>query len=309
MHSYIITTDDFKAGIKKIEEIRKSIPHELEDVSYDLDEDGVYSLIDELTTVSLFNDPKLVVVKSPEELFSASDKKINELCMAMNDTASENVLILLFTKSFDYKNEKYLKLKRFASTIDIKLKNIPLDKLALDILSEDGYTIDNDALSLLVSYSENMSMMLESIEILKCYTKDQKRISNKDVLLLVKKPLDDNVYELIEAVLKRDKKRIFQSYNDLKIINMQPSFLVSMLINKFQELYNVSVLVKGGMNQADIAELFNVSSGRAYYMLKNSKSSSLSDIKLNLDRLNKLEYDIKSGRCDQSLGLELYFLK
>ena len=309
MHSYIITTDDLKAGSRKIEEIKNSINSELEVVSYDLEEDGVYSLIDELTTVSLFNDPKLVVARSPEELLTASDKKITELCTAMNDTASENVLIMLFTKSFDYKNEKYLKLKRFASTIDIKLKNIPLDRLALDELALDGYSIDNEALSLLISYSENMAMMLESIEVLKCYRMDDKRITNKDVLLLVKKPLDDNVYELIEAVLKHDKKRIFQSYNDLRIINMQPAFLVSMLINKFQELYNVSTLMKSGLNQADIAELFNVSSGRAYYMTRNAKASSIADIKLNLERLNSLEYNIKSGQIDQSLGLELYFLK
>ena len=309
MHSYIITTDDLKAGSRKIEEIKNSINSELEVVSYDLEEDGVYSLIDELTTVSLFNDPKLVVARSPEELLTASDKKITELCTAMNDTASENVLIMLFTKNFDYKNEKYLKLKRFASTIDIKLKNIPLDRLALDELALDGYSIDNEALSLLISYSENMAMMLESIEVLKCYRMDDKRITNKDVLLLVKKPLDDNVYELIEAVLKHDKKRIFQSYNDLRIINMQPAFLVSMLINKFQELYNVSTLMKSGLNQADIAELFNVSSGRAYYMTRNAKASSIADIKLNLERLNSLEYNIKSGQIDQSLGLELYFLK
>ena len=46
-----------------------------------------------------------------------------------------------------------------------------------------------------------------------------------------------------------------------------------------------------------------------YYMIKNAKSSSMKKIKDNLELLNQLEYDIKSGKIDQSLGLELYLLK
>ena len=309
MHSYIITTDDFSAGLKKIEEIKKSIPVELDEVSYDLSEDGMYSVIDELTTVSLFNNPKMVIVKSGDEIVNTSDKKLTELCVAMNDTNSENVLVILITKSFDMKNERFQKVKRFASSIDIRIKNLPMDKLAIRELEADGYTIDSEALSLLCSYSANLSSLLQEIEILKCFKLDDKRIKVNDVELMVKKPLDNNVYELIEAVLSKDKKRIFTSYNDLKIINMQPSYLVSLLINKFQELYNVFILVKGGLDQEGIAEVFNVSNGRAYYMMKNTKNANLNDIKRNLDLLNKLELDIKSGKIDQSLGLELYFLK
>ena len=309
MHSYIITTDDFSAGLKKIEEIKKTIREDLDEVTYDLEEDGMYAVIDELTTVSLFDNPKMVIVKSGEEILNTSDKKLTELCVAMNDTNSENVLVILITKSFDMKNEKYQKVKRFASTIDIRIKNLPMDKLAIRELEAEGYKIDNEALSLLCSYSTNLSALLESINILKCYKMDDKRITTSDVSTMVKKPLDNNVYELIEAVLHKDKKRIFQTYNDLRIINMQPSYLVSLLINKFQELYNVFILVKGGLDQTGLAEVFNVSSGRAYYMMKNVKNTNIKDIKRNLDLLNQLELDIKSGKIDQSLGLELYFLK
>ena len=202
MHSYIITTDDFSAGLKKIEEIKKTIREDLDEVTYDLEEDGMYTVIDELTTVSLFDNPKMVIVKSGEEILNTSDKKLTELCVAMNDTNSENVLVILITKSFDMKNERYQKVKRFASTIDIRIKNLPMDKLAIRELELEGYKIDNEALSLLCSYSTNLSALLESINILKCYKMDDKRITTADVSTMVKKPLDNNVYELIEAVLQ-----------------------------------------------------------------------------------------------------------
>ena len=81
-----------------------------------------------------------------------------------------------------------------------------------------------------------------------------------------------------------------------------------MLLNKFQEIYNVNILIKSGFNQAQLAETLNISSGRAYYMIKNAKSYSMSAIKKHLDLLNELDYKIKTGQIDQNLGLELYFL-
>ena len=90
---------------------------------------------------------------------------------------------------------------------------------------------------------------------------------------------------------------------------MPSSYIVSLLINKFQELYNTYILSKANMSQADIANVFHVSSGRAYYMLKNVKKLSLDKIKQNLELLNDLDYNIKSGKLDQNIGLELYLLK
>ena len=309
MYNYIITTDDFSAANNKILEIKNSIKYELDEVSYDLEEDGIYSIIDELSTVSLFDTPKFVVVKSAEVLLTFSDKAVLELATIMNDMDSSNVLILLSTKGFDTKSEKYQRIKRFSTYIDIKMKNISLDKFAIRELEKDEYKIDNEALSLLCSYSPNLSYLEQYIEVLKCYKMNDKKITDKDIIQMVQKPLDDNVYQLIEAVIKKDKKGTFACYNDLKIINLQPSYLVSLLISKFQELYNVQVLTKSGLNQNDISNLFNVSSGRAYYMIKNAKSISINEIKNNLEYLNKLEYEIKSGKVDQALGLELYFLR
>ena len=220
-----------------------------------------------------------------------------------------NVLILFITNSVDFKNEKFQKVKRYSTSIDIKIKNIPLDKYAIKELDKDGFTIDNQSLSLLCSYCPNLSFLNQSLEVLKCYKRDNKTITDSDIKLLINKPLDDNVYQLVEAVLSKNKKDIFSCYNDLKILNIQPSFLVNMLINKFQELYNVNILSKSGSNQADIAEIFNVSPGRAYYMIKNAKSTNIKEIKENLKELNMLEVNIKSGKIDQSLGLELYFLR
>lgn len=307
--NFILWADDYLAASEKIEEIRRGFDFTSDAIIYNLTDEGIYSLVDELATVSLFDDNKFVVAKGAEVLLSSkSDKAFTELLKVMNDQESSNVLVLLFMDTLDFQSERYGMLKRFSSYIEVKTKNIKLDEYAKKTFEKDGFSIDDSVIQLLVSYSDNLSKLKGYIDQLECYKNEEKKISAKDVLLLIPSPLDDNVYALIDAVLANNKKLMIKGYQDMKLRSMQASNLVSLLLNKFQEIYDVNVLIKAGFNQAAIAETFNISSGRAFYMIKNAKVYQLNTIKKHLDLLNELDYNIKTGKIDANLGLELYFL-
>ena len=76
--NFIIVSDDFLATSNKIEEIRKGYNITSEIITYDLSEESIYSLVDELTTVSLFEDIKFVVVKEAENLLGKNEKAFVE---------------------------------------------------------------------------------------------------------------------------------------------------------------------------------------------------------------------------------------
>lgn len=308
-YNYIISAEEKEEAKEKIEEIRKSIKLDFDYSEYDLEEDGLYPIIDELTTISLFDNPKFIVINSSENIIKANDKAFVELLTAMNSQENDNVLVFIFLNGFDQKNERLSRIKRYSSFIEINLKNMPLDEYARNVFSKDGYQIDEHTISLLVLYTASLASLKQAINILECYKYQEKIITDDDVKRLVVPPLEDNVYNLIDSVIQKDKARIFSILADFKKENIQYSFLVSLLINKFQEMYNVNILAKSGITQADIQDLFNVSSGKAYYMLKNAKAVDTYEIKKNLSMLNDLDYQIKTGKVDQNIGLELYFLK
>ena len=308
-YNYIISAEEKEEAKEKIEEIRKSIKLDFDYSEYDLEEDGLYPIIDELTTISLFDNPKFIVINSSENIIKANDKAFVELLTAMNSQENDNVLVFIFLNGFDQKNERLSRIKRYSSFIEINLKNMPLDEYARNVFSKDGYQIDEHTISLLVLYTASLASLKQAINILECYKYQEKIITDDDVKRLVVPPLEDNVYNLIYSVIQKDKARIFSILADFKKENIQYSFLVSLLINKFQEMYNVNILAKSGITQADIQDLFNVSSGKAYYMLKNAKAVDIYEIKKNLSMLNDLDYQIKTGKVDQNIGLELYFLK
>lgn len=304
----MILADDYEALENKIAEIKEKYQLNYETIQYNLSEEGTYALIDELSTVSLFDEPKFIVARNAEVLLEKSDKAFLELMKVMNDPNSANCLILVFMDSIDYTNEQFVKLRRFATFFEIRMKNMKLDDYVKMRLKQDNYQMDEQAISLLVSYCDTLSKLKNALDLLECYTLEAKQIRSEDVLLMIKEPLDDNVYALIEAVLTNNKRLMLKGYQDLKIHSLQPSSLISLLLNKFQELYNVSILIQSGVKQAALADLLNVSSGRAYYMMKNAKETNLPTILKHLSILNDLDYKIKTGKIDPNLGLELYFL-
>lgn len=309
MYNYIISSDDTLLCNKKIEELQKQFNMEMDINNYDLAEDGIYSIIDDLTTISLFDLPKFLIVRSFEEISNISDNALQELLKAINDVNSNNIIVFVTFKNIDSKNTNANKIKKYCTNIDIRIKNMSMPEYTLKRFNDDGYQVDNQAVSLLCSYVDSFELLGQYIDILEAYKLNEKIITDNDIRIMVSEPIENNVYQLVEAVLKNDKAIVFKYYNDLKLMNIQPSYLLSLLITKFQELYNVYILVRAKYQQNDLAELFNVSLGRAYYMIKNAKSTTMQKIKENLNLLNKLELDIKSGRIDQSLGLELYFLR
>ena len=309
MYNYLISSDDIEALNNKIEEIRKSFNQDFDVIRYDLGEDSLYSIIDELSTISLFDNPKFVIVKQANEIAEKPEKQITELLKTINNRESVNVIIFTDLNKIDFKNENLANLRKYTIYFDIKIRNIPLDQYAHDYLLKFGFTIDSQALTELVKYSVNLATLRNNLEILMCFKDENKKITSADVNLMIKQPLEDNIFSLIDMVLNNNKKAIFKMYNDFKTENISPTYIISMLINKFQEMYDVYHLAKGGADQQTIMDLFNVSSGKAYYMMKNAKQASLDDIKRNLDELMDLDYKIKAGLMDQYLGLELYLLR
>ena len=262
-----------------------------------------------MNTVSLFCEPKIITVKSCESMLNGkSEKAFNELIKSMNNIDNSNVLIFIFLDRIDFNNERFVKLRKYSSFIQLFIKNVSLDEYAKKAFEEEGYSISTQALALLVSYTNSLESINSAINILKCYKADEKKITDNDIITMINAPLEDNVYQLVEAVLSNDKKYVFKCYQDLKIVNVMPSYIVSLLLNKFQEMYNVKILAKSNVSQETIASIFNVSSGRAYYMVKNAKAVTIETIKEKLSLLNDLDVKIKTGRIDQSIGLELFLL-
>ena len=171
--NYIIVCDDYLAINEYIDKICQDIKVEYDKFDYDLDDDGLYSIVDELSTISLFDNLKVVVVKSIDKITNYSAKAFSDLLSAMNNLESENILIMTSLKVLP-DNERISKLKKYSSLIDLRLKNINLKEYIDRLIATNGFSIDENAVTLLLSYNLELSELSNDLKKLMCYDFDCK---------------------------------------------------------------------------------------------------------------------------------------
>lgn len=135
-----------------------------------------------------------------------------------------------------------------------------------------------------------------------------KRIQTDDVIGLVSRNLEENIFELTNALLDNNQAKTIEIFYDLVALNEDPLRILSNIAGKIRELMHAKLLLDKGYRQDQIANHFNIKSGRAYYLVKNAKALSLDMLERHLKKLALLDFEIKSGKIEKKLGVELYLL-
>lgn len=307
MNNYFIQTDDYSLVNNKLIEIKNKINDNVSVIEYDLSSDSIYDIIDEIKTISMFDEIKFIKVKNAENLENVKGNSLNELLASMNDEDNKNYIVFISTEA--NKSQSYDKVKKISNFISLNTKSLKPEQFILKSFEDDGYKINNGAVMLLLNSSPTHSMLNSNIEILKCYKCDEKTINEKDILDIISRPLEDATYNLVNQVLLNNKKKVFQMLDDLRKLGVKDSQIIYALQSKFIEMYDTYILAKSRFKEEDLMTIFGVSRGRAYYMLQNVKGKTLDDIKIKLNQLNKLDYNIKSGKIKEDMALELYLLR
>lgn len=311
---FTIIGSDKKMIDDTILEIENQIIGSFDKVLFDLEEHSIILLLEELKTIPFLNDYKIVIVKHFETI--SNSKKIDpnlleSLYKILSHPFEETILFAIYETQPSATDKIFSTLKK-NSVLKI-LEKMQIQDVASYIqqsCAKDGYAITKLATEDLCSRCEgNIDKVEMELTKLKTYALDKMKIDENDVALLIPRDLEDNIYELVSAVLEKDRKKIMTIYKDLMILNEEETRIVNALLNKFNEMFDVRSLVDKNFSKDDIAAFYNVKPGRAYYMIKNAKESSLNDIKKNIKALADLDYQIKSGKIDKTIGLELYLLK
>ena len=307
MNNYFIQTDDYSLVQNKLIEIKNKINDNVSVIEYDLSSDSIYNIIDEIKTISMFDEIKFIKVKNAQNLEDVKGNSLNELLDSMKDDDNQNYLIFISTEA--NKSQSYERIKKASNFISLNTKSLKPEEYILNSFNQEGYKISNGAVMLLLNSSPQHSTLNNNIEILKCYKCEDKNITEKDILDIISRPLEDQTYNLVNQVLKDNKKKTFQMLDDLRKQGIKDPQIIYALQSKFIEMYDTYILSKSRMREEDIMTIFGVSRGRAYYMLQNIKGITIDDIKAKLNQLNKLDYNLKSGKIKEDMALELYLLK
>ena len=280
---------------REINKISKSFSAE-NIVHYNLIDDSINAVIQDLNTVSLFGQ-KLIIVSNIDKLddFDLLDNYLSN--------PSDNTLILSSEKELD-KRKKITKVLQ-GKTKYKELFNYNLESVINDNLED--FKMSPMAINLLINYcSNNINRVENELEKLKIFKFSEKEITSEDVEQLVKKSLDASIFDLIDKINQNDKKSIFKIYNELLEEGETEEKIMYTIANHYRLLFQISEKIKK-MSDADIIKEYRMHPYRLTKLKEQINMVNQTDILSILKKLSDIDIGIKKGEADIKNSMFLFF--
>ena len=306
MNNYLIKSNAISLIDKKIEELIKEKGFDSSSVTtYDLEEDSITSLIEDADTISFLTPNKVIIGKNLSN--NNLDEKNLKILSKYLDNPNSDVLLILVTTNIDARKKTVKEVINKLSLVNISTDTKTLVK---DILK--GYDVEYRVINLLEEYySEDLERLISETKKLALAFINTKKITYKDALELLVKPLnkqDSLAFDLVREIALKDKKKAVNIYNELLSYNIESYALFGLLESQYRLLYQVKVLNKRNISYNDMASILEAHPFRVKKTLELVRYYTLKEIRKLLKNLSDIDFKIKSGVYENNIIIDLLIL-
>lgn len=295
----------------------------------------------------LFYPKRLIIIKNLISSGASSDQveafdflKLNK----KNLQASQDVVLVFWEKELPRKNNKLFKflLANSKNQNFEKLTGAKLSAWALKRTQDLGGKISPEALNKLIAYVGDdllqMNNEIEKLTSFTCHPERAKRaegsrmnsanvsnnripsssagrlrsawndeITETDIDLLVKSKVEANIFETIDALASKNKKRALELLHNQLEKGDDPFYIFSMYVYQFRNLLKIGgFYFQGISNQYEIAKLAKLHPFVAQKGIAQLQGFTLGQLKKIYKKLGEMDLQIKTGKIDIILALDKF---
>ena len=305
-NNYLIEGSDYISINNKISEIIKKNNFSDASISkYDLSEDLLEEVIEDLNTYGLFSDKKIVIINN----FDKMDPDINRVEELLKYVENSSSLNLLFVVSDKYDDRKKIikDLKKKMEFIKVSSDPVEFTKNCLK-----GYKVEDGVITLLVNNTlGDISRLYNECNKLKIYKINDKYISKEDVLELAVKKLGDSTditFQFSRSLAEKDKKKALSLYQELLDYQIEALSIIGLLASQFRIMFQVKVLEEKNMRNDEIAKTLNDKSYRITKTRELTRYYSKRELLDLMIKLEDIDLKIKTTSVDANTLVQLFIL-
>ena len=181
---------------------------------------------------------------------------------------------------------------------------------ASGIFRRSGFTIGGRTLALFLSYAgEDMMNIAGEAEKLCCYCLGQREITEQAVKAVCSPRIRDRIFDMIEAIALRDRKKALGIYMDLCALRTAPQVILTLMRRQFGQLVKIREL-SGKLPDSEIARQVGIPpfvvTKKYKPALRMYKSEELLDA---LEECTRADYESKSGKIDAGMAVEMIIVR
>ncbi len=198
-----------------------------------------------------------------------------------------------------------------ATTVEIgKLREAEIKHLVTERVTSQGFKINPDALDRMMQLTGGkLTSMMGELPKLCLYNNDTKVINIDSVNGLVSRSMEQNVFDLVNMVLKKNAKQSMDIYQQLLLENNEPIRINAVLVQQFRLLLQVMILQKHGYSQGNLASALKVHPYRVKLAMQTVRQFKYDQLRDAYIGLIETEKEMKSTSRSPELLFELFVLK
>ena len=281
-------------------------------VSFDLNGCSMEDILLEAGYFSMFEEEKFIIVRNANFFGSGkiNEKDIDILLKYLDNPNSLTSMIFICNEKIDARKKIAKKFKEKYEIISIpNLKYYEIENKVMDYIQKQHYKIDMETIKYIVANSlNNYDLVMGEVEKILLYYSGPCFIKRKDVENIVSKSINTNNFLFVDALIDGDLERSLLLLNDLKVMKVEPTVLLSLLARDIRIMLQIKNLLEQNKREYEILNDLKLMDWQLEKYLKKAFPYKKKELEEWLVKLSNLDLKIKSGKLDKYYALELFIL-
>ncbi|MBB6448813.1 DNA polymerase-3 subunit delta [Geomicrobium halophilum] len=279
----------------------------------DMREVPVQEGIEEAETAAFFGPRRVIILHHARFLTGAKDKDmpahdVKRMERFLAELPPEHIVIITVeAEKLDERKKIVKKLKAAGETVEAApLKGEGLKEWITGQAHDRGVTLTAGAIEELLGRSNSDLLTLEK-EIEKCaqYLNHSGAIDEDIVDALVPRSLEDNIFQLIDAVSDKQTAYALQVFDDLLRNGEEPIKIITLLGRQFRMMGLAAEMERRGYSQQKMAGQLGVPPFVAKRLRQKAKYTKGDSIARALSYIAETDYKMKQGMMEKKSGVAL----
>ena len=284
-------------------------------IRFDTAETSLDEILDEAETPPFFTARKVILVRDAAVFGAgkaAGEVRTERLLKYAENPLDSTVLVFLLDGAKPDERKKIVREFRNKGFI---FAFPPLSELELKAwlkrrAERQGRTADAEAVAeLLRRVGPAMGDLAAELDKLCLHAGPGGRVDAEAVRRLVPVSVEQSVFGLAEEIAAMRTDRAVALLRELLRRREEPVRLVALLVSQFRNMLHVKELTRKGMREQRIAAELGLHPYAVRRSGEQAARFSTERLIRILQRLAELDHDMKTGRVDKALGLELFLLR
>lgn len=263
-------------------------------------------IIDLAETLPFFAERRLILVKDTGLFKRASDRLADYV-----GSLPESTVLIFSEAEVDKRGRLYKAVSKAAYVCEFtEQKEDTLKIWGASILKRNGLKITADNMGYIIACTgTDMTTIASELDKIVNYAlgahPDMDVVTRSDIDAVICIKVEDRIFDMISALVRRDRKKAYALYADLLALQRQPMGAIVLISREYDRMLKILELSQQGMSEAIIADKLGLKPFIVRKTLGNARRYSVKELREHMAFAVSMDEAVKTGAMKDQTALEM----